>query len=335
MEAGLRALLTQIVDYAGLFPPAQLPLAPAIANYLRDRQSPETWMLSRFVCPTAKMVELLSVGDDLIDATPPAVRLAALGRTAATRDAFREQLDLDLTDIIALTENFGGKVIADAAEVRFPADLARAPAALAVTNLLEEVAERAAIVDAGPLPTCWEAPLDEFYREVIPALAEGIARFNEKHTRPNGEPEDATWPRCGFKLRCGGVVASAVPSSERVAFVIKTCRDAGIPMKFTAGLHHPLRMHRPEIDAEMHGFLNVFVAGVLAHARGLDEAAIREILDLRDAAAFTFDADGITCRGARATLEEITVARQEFVLSFGSCSFDEPREDLRALGLMV
>jgi hypothetical protein len=32
MSAGLRALLTGIVDYAGLFPPAKLPLDQAIRN---------------------------------------------------------------------------------------------------------------------------------------------------------------------------------------------------------------------------------------------------------------------------------------------------------------
>ena len=37
MSPSLRALLTGIVDYAGLFPPAQLSLDEAIRNYARYR----------------------------------------------------------------------------------------------------------------------------------------------------------------------------------------------------------------------------------------------------------------------------------------------------------
>ena len=45
MNASLRALLTGVVDYAGLFPPARLPLDEAIRNYARYRQGSDAWML--------------------------------------------------------------------------------------------------------------------------------------------------------------------------------------------------------------------------------------------------------------------------------------------------
>lgn len=53
----LHALLENIVDYAGLFPPASLPMVRALENYRRYRDSPESWMLGRFVAPVARLDE--------------------------------------------------------------------------------------------------------------------------------------------------------------------------------------------------------------------------------------------------------------------------------------
>src|SRR5262249_38895006 len=108
----------------------------------------------------------------------------------------------------------------------------------------------------------------------------------------------------------------------------------GVPLKFTAGLHHPFRHFDRALQTPMHGFLNVFVAGVLAHARGLQEGQVRDILADEDPGHFAFDATGLSWKEWRATTEEIAAARRHAVLSFGSCSFDEPREDLRARGLL-
>jgi hypothetical protein len=63
-----RALLASLVDYAGLFPPASLAMAEAVAEYRRWRGSPESWMLGRFVVPAARLAELAgAVGDSAAD----------------------------------------------------------------------------------------------------------------------------------------------------------------------------------------------------------------------------------------------------------------------------
>src|ERR1700690_731561 len=51
----LRALLTNLVDYAGLFPPAALALPAAAENYGRYLRSENAWMLGRFVVPSAQL----------------------------------------------------------------------------------------------------------------------------------------------------------------------------------------------------------------------------------------------------------------------------------------
>ena len=132
------------------------------------------------------------------------------------------------------------------------------------------------------------------------------------------------------KIRTGGVSEDAFPSPEAVAAFIRACRAAGVAFKATAGLHHPLRCVRPltyEPNAAvgtMHGFVNLFLAAALTdHAE--------RILEERDPQAFTFDDDGVWWRDERVTLDGLREMRA-FAISFGSCSFEEPINELEELG---
>ena len=60
-----RALLTQLFDYAGVFPPAELPLEAALAEWRRIRASDDAWLVNRFVvrAGTEVDVEPLAVVD--------------------------------------------------------------------------------------------------------------------------------------------------------------------------------------------------------------------------------------------------------------------------------
>ena len=117
----------------------------------------------------------------------------------------------------------------------------------------------------------------------------------------------AAWGGKG-KLRCGG---KYVPTVEEVAAFFAAARDLELPFKATAGLHHPVRTERE------HGFLNFLTAADRA-AAGADEAELRAILATTDAGELgTGSATG-----------------RELFVSIGSCSFAEPVEDLRSLGLL-
>src|SRR5947209_20170462 len=106
MSPSLRALLSGIVDYAGLFPPARLPLEPAIRNYARYRTEPESWMLGRFVCPAGRLGELSPFVEELFSSGPP-LGIAALGRGGNTGEEFRAGLGADLNEIGAFTDRHG------------------------------------------------------------------------------------------------------------------------------------------------------------------------------------------------------------------------------------
>lgn len=62
VSPALRALLANLVDYAGLFPPGALSLPIAAENYARYLRSENAWMLGRFVIPAAQLRQLQDTG---------------------------------------------------------------------------------------------------------------------------------------------------------------------------------------------------------------------------------------------------------------------------------
>jgi hypothetical protein len=134
----------------------------------------------------------------------------------------------------------------------------------------------------------------------------------------------------GYKLRTGGVTEDAFPTSQQIARALVAAARHHVPIKFTAGLHHPIRQFRDEVKTKMHGFLNVFGAGVLATEHDWDEKQTTTMLEDENAGSFSFKSDSFAWREWKIGAESIK-GHRKLVISFGSCSFDEPREDLREL----
>ncbi|HEX6336966.1 MAG TPA: hypothetical protein VFZ85_08435 [Jiangellaceae bacterium] len=127
------------------------------------------------------------------------------------------------------------------------------------------------------------------------------------------------------KLRTGGETAEAFPAEHEVAAFIIACREFDVRFKFTAGLHHAIR-HTTSDGLEQHGFLNA-LAAVAEALDGADEAALAAILAERDAAAIAERVKAIPV-GRAATV-------RTWFGSYGSCSIDEPLQELLDLGLVT
>ena len=59
IAAPLKALLSNLIDYAGLYPPASLPLDIVMERYGCFVASPDGWILNRLVLPGAKLRNLV------------------------------------------------------------------------------------------------------------------------------------------------------------------------------------------------------------------------------------------------------------------------------------
>lgn len=317
--SSLKALLHEIIDYAGLFPPAGLSLDEALPSFARYRTGPDAWMLARFIIPANRLDDLKAYADRF--AKNPPFRFSVLGSGGDSTAAFLDALAADLRTIHAFHRRHPQQVRVEAVEVRLPTALLGATEET-LAAFLHAIGQR--IDQALPgLRLFLEVPLDKRLLQNAPPLLDAISSFNVKRSGP-----------IGFKMRTGGLDASAFPSAEHLAFALTTSRDAGVPFKATAGLHHPACAYRESVQASMYGFFNVFGGAVLAAVHTLDETTLRTILLDEDADHFRFTDDAFYWKDLAAPVDAIRRARETFALSFGSCSFDEPRDDLRALGLL-
>lgn len=144
---------------------------------------------------------------------------------------------------------------------------------------------------------------------------------------------EASGRTIGAKLRCGGVTADAFPPVAVVAEFLRECARHRLPIKTTAGLHHPIRHTDPVTGFTHHGFLNLLAAAALAEGgAGLDDigAALAETAP----AAFHLDAGGLTWRAHRFGGDALTAMRRDLFVGYGSCSISEPVGDLSALGIL-
>jgi len=295
-------LLRDLIDYAGLFPPASLAMAPSVANYDAYSRSEWNWILGRFVVPVARLGEFEEAFAGL--PIPTAGTSFANWRLSVL-------LGSDPASDAACIREFNARMASPSSGRRAVVESVEVKVASA-----EEVKPLSGIIPA-ELATYFEVPPSSC-AECIAAVA-GCGRR--------------------AKIRTGGETADKFPAPESVIEFIRRCAAANVPFKATAGLHHPLRsVHRFTYQPEsasgiMHGFVNVFLAAAFLRA-GMETGLAVQLLEEQLTQAFHFDLHGVGWRQHRLSRDEIAAARQGFAVSFGSCSFTEPIDDLRSLHLL-
>lgn len=298
-----RAALVDLIDYAGLFPPASLDMAAAVAEYRDARRRPEGWMVDGFVAPASRLEELAAaiVPTAMPDDPPWSLRLIVDG--IANGD-WLEGARRDAVAARTFGTEMAGAVSVDIAEVRLPAGT---PA--------DSIAAVAVAFD--PAMVFFEVAWKE--GDVV-AVVERLADVRASERR-----------MVGVKVRCGGATADDVPDPGVLARVIVRSRDLGLPLKATAGLHHPVR--RREGTTVQHGFLNVITAAAIAH-EGADLDQVEAVLADGDVPAFGLEAGGLRWRDRRWSAEQLRATRSGLFVGLGSCSVEEPVEDLVAMGVL-
>jgi hypothetical protein len=299
--ASLSILLNGLIDYAGIFPPAGLAMRPAVENSEAYRHSEQAGMLGRFIVPASRLGEFEAAFQQL-----PAVKIGA--------PKWR---------ISAL---IGADVAGDLSAIR---DFNR--------RHTRERAGREAAIDAIEI----RAVNPDDIRKTAPLLPPGLQTFFEIPISHSLAENLAAIKAAGMcaKVRTGGEIAPLFPSTESLARFLAACAKAKVCFKATAGLHHPIRaVHRFTYEPDspsgvMHGFLNVFLAASFM-LYGMDAAAAAELLAEESARALRFAEDGVSWRSETLSNEQLLHARQSFCAGFGSCSFREPLDDLRALQLL-
>lgn len=295
IPASVRTLLTDAIDYAGLFPPAALRMPDAVAEYLRHRTEPDRWALGRFVVPAARIEEFVAAAREAGLLPAPAgdpVHLAVL----ATGDL---PAGLEAVARLRATAPELGVVVA-AIETRAAQPAEARAAARLIPREYEGWVEIPLGPPAGPMI---EAVLGGGGRpkirtggvspELFPA-ADDILEFLAEAVRRD-TPFKAT---AGLHHPLRGVYSyTYLPGSA---------------------------------TGPMYGYLNLLVASaLLMEDQPVDEA--RRALLEEDREAFEFAETGLTWRGRRFDLATLGRLRESGLRSIGSCSFGDPMRELQPL----
>lgn len=293
-SSALTALLRRLVDYAGLFPPAKLMMQTAVENYAAYASGEFSWMLGRFIVPAALLAEFEGA--------------------AAGLDGRHSKWSLSVL--------LGSDIAGDMKQV------------------LEFNRQHAPDMAISSVELKIGTPADIFQADTL--IPKDLAAFFEISLTADVQSCISAVKTCGrsAKIRTGGETPELIPTPASVAEFILLCARAGVAFKATAGLHHPIRSVQrltyasDSPSATTHGFLNVFLAAVFLCSNVIGVSEATELLDETSQDKFIANSDSIGWRNHSLTCEQIAGARKNLSLSFGSCSFVEPVEDLRRLSLL-
>lgn len=326
MEASLKAFMKGIIDYAGLFPPANLSLDTSIQKYSNYRKSEDAWMLSRYIIPATRLGELKPYGESLFREGEP-FAFSVLGKGTETISEYSEHLQEIITAVEAFHDTHGSRVTTDILEIKLPREAIFANDAELLAEIFEETARHLDNSPLTPREVYFEGAFKKNWKKEMGIVLETLSESNRQLDQKNID-------QLAFKIRCGGVEAHMFPSTEQLAFALNTARNRNLAVKATAGLHHPIRHYAESVQTKMHGFFNVFGGAMLSYAYDLADDELLDILKEEDPDHFTFTDDGFKWKDLRVSTQEIAELREVALVSFGSCSFDEPREDLEQLDLL-
>lgn len=286
------ALLAAVVDYAGLFPPAALSMADAVAEYARARRGASSWMLGRFVVPASRLADFAAA----LHLLPPDPQASTWGVSAIVRDG-------STNDVAAIAE-FNALATAQAARVD---SVEAKPQTLDGIDWLAE--------------TC--GAFGEVYVELAPApdlsdwMARVAARGLRAKIRTGGVTADA--------FPAPAAIVSFIAAAVRHGVVFKA--TAGLHHALRGAYRLTYEPDAP--SAPMYGYLNVLLATAALQA-GAAAAEAEQLLTLADPAALVLHDGTVTWGGHEFTVSQLHATRARLA-SFGSCSFQEPAEEFDAL----
>ncbi len=312
----IETLMTGLIDYAGLFPPSKLPMETAVENYAKYLRGEHERFLSRFICTATRLEEL---------SKHAAVVMPGTYATSGYRENADMQDPWQISAVIVgdLEENLD-------AIYKFNEHHDKEEHGLAMVDVIEMRIDSPNDVDEA--------------MEILPAMIAPAFELPKEAViggDPRGFVAAIAGNQAAAKVRCGGVTPDLIPSTDDLARFMHACDAADVPFKATAGLHHPIRaQHRLTYEpdapvATMHGFFNVFLAGAFVRSiKGFDLDTTIAVLEETDSDAFVFSDEQVSWRDVSLPVAALAQVREGFATSYGSCSFDEPRDELKGLGLL-
>lgn len=317
----VKALLSRSLDYAGLFPPAQLPIKGAIEEFRQIRSDENEWLMARFVLPAGRISEFVQEGREALaeavhSRTP--WHISGLIRSAPSISEALERLKTEVGLLRGLLDSHVGALVLDSCELPLPDEVTSSRDQDLARGFFQE-ALRVLDETQMKVPIFWEVKLEKQFEHIA------LAAFHLNRTEGD---------RLCLKFRTGGLTPDAIVSPDALARAYRLVITHEVPFKLTAGLHCALRHYDSQVGTELFGFLNAFSAAVLGWKHKMSETELALLLQEKSLSHFQFSGDVLSWKNYSASISDIQNIRRIGLKSFGSCSFYEPIDELKKLNLI-
>ena len=323
-----RVFMENLIDYAGVFPPASLSLETAMKNYVRIRQTKYSWIISRFLCPSTKISHFFDLYENNY-LNSGQWKLSLIFPLKEDTDSLITAVTAALADLNQQIQHHPN-IVVDMFEIKIPPKIFQNHDTEAVKNVVLQmtkiVKEKQWLFLSGKkVLLFFEVPSIELQPQASNVLIQSLYDVQTDFNLPID---------VGIKVRCGGLTANAFPSIPQISTILINAAKKRVYFKATAGLHQPLRYYDSQLHVEHHGFLNIFSAAMISYLNPtIDPEIIEELLTEKSIKNFTFDENEFKWKNWRLFVHEMEQIRH-YVKSFGSCDFDEPIAALKEIGLL-
>ncbi|MBD2078662.1 hypothetical protein [Leptolyngbya sp. FACHB-17] len=295
MLTSLKQLLARIVDYAGIFPPAQLSLSEAINIYDRAHSSPHCSMLDRFVLPATRLSEFIKLlpSEDASSSQPWSLSVIVSKNWRSELEQIYQATKRDYKPSIQIS-------------------------ALEVAPLPPVEIESIRLEIPAEVDTFFEIPFNvdlEPYLDILHQIRAGAK------LRTGGIISDAFPDSTQLGQRILSLANARIP--------FKATAGLHHALRGHCFTHAPNKT-----STTMHGFLNVAIASAFAYQQAIPLNEVVAILEESSIDSFQLSDIEIGWHEFSLPILVIEHSRQQFFRSFGSCSFEEPIHELYDLKLL-
>jgi hypothetical protein len=320
IPASLRALLSNLIDYAGLFPPAGLRMQEAVDKYSRYLAGPDAWALGRFVLPVSRFAEFEAAFVNVNPVEPWAIS-ALLGTSHES----------DLAAVHQFNLRNARKARVDSVEVK--------------ATSVHEICQVRALI-RGTLTPYYEIAPDKS-SGLLPAIRDihGRAKIRTGGVTADAFPSSQAVARFLMECEKYNVPFKATAGLHHPLRCVKPLTYE--PDAPTHVMHGFLNLFIAAVFAWAGGKTFEVTEPFFIHGRPMrtpfpiqvgkhdERSLIRTLQSIRseNKVPFKFNETGME-DPYPIPAAIFKAARKNFAISFGSCSFEEPLADLRELKIL-
>jgi len=310
----LNIFMHELLDYAGLFPPALLSLEESLENFVLYHEHKQKKWLGKFILPANKIndsILILNKQNSFLTLNKKA-EFSIILSSCETISEYSKTLSLDFTVLLNLLKHYSKNIEIKSFEFLPPKEIFYSKKYDGLNYILTHFYS---FLDNAKLKA--EVFIEITLSEDIESIVNIIKNYENKFNK-----------KISIKMRTGGISPEQIPSSYEIANAISTYAASKTPLKATAGLHVPIPNFNNHVGTTLHGFLNVFSCMLLCYDQNLSVSIMEKLLLECKYINFKFTEKGLFVNNYFLDNKKILYLRQNYIKSFGTCSFIEPIEHL-------